>query len=62
METKFLKSAKKAGAKTDDGVGIFIFQGVEALKIWTNGKVNIQFNFNNLRNYLIEKMQTYGKT
>ncbi len=34
LETRFLKEAKKAGAKTIDGLGMLIYQGIESLKIW----------------------------
>ncbi len=34
LETRFLKEAKKAGAKTVDGLGMLIYQGIESLKIW----------------------------
>jgi len=34
LETKLLKEAKKAGAKTISGIDMFIHQGAEALKIW----------------------------
>ncbi len=59
LETRFLKSAQKAGAKTVDGLDMFIYQGVESLKIWTEGKVDINFNFKKLRTFLNEKMQTH---
>jgi len=34
LETKLLKEAKKAGAKTIGGIDMFINQGAEALRIW----------------------------
>lgn len=34
IETKLLKEAKMRGCKTIDGVGMFVHQGAEALKIW----------------------------
>jgi shikimate dehydrogenase len=34
LETKLLKEAKKAGAKTIPGIDMLIFQGAEAFKIW----------------------------
>ncbi|MFQ6137339.1 MAG: shikimate dehydrogenase [Candidatus Hydrothermarchaeales archaeon] len=34
LETRLLKEAKKAGAKTVDGLGMFVYQGAEALRIW----------------------------
>jgi shikimate dehydrogenase len=34
LETKLLKQAKMAGAKTVDGTEMFIRQGAESLRIW----------------------------
>lgn len=33
--TKFLREAKKKGAKTLDGSGMLLWQGVEAFRLWT---------------------------
>ncbi len=38
VNTKLLQEARKAGAKTIDGVKMLVFQGAESFKIWT-GKV-----------------------
>lgn len=38
VETKLLHDAAKKGCKTIDGVGMFVHQGAEALKIWFNIK------------------------
>lgn len=35
VNTMLLKEAKKAGAKTIDGVMMLVYQGAEAFKIWT---------------------------
>ena len=35
LNTKLLREAKKAGAKTIDGVMMLVYQGAEAFKIWT---------------------------
>ncbi|MDP2767509.1 MAG: shikimate dehydrogenase [Candidatus Methanoperedens sp.] len=35
MKTRLLQEAKKAGAKTIDGVMMLVYQGAEAFKIWT---------------------------
>jgi shikimate dehydrogenase len=35
VDTMLLQEAKKAGAKTIDGVMMLVFQGAEAFKIWT---------------------------
>ena len=34
-ETKLLKMAKSAGNKTVSGIGMQLFQGVSAFKMWT---------------------------
>lgn len=34
LETLLLKEAKKAGAKIVSGVGMFVYQGAESLRIW----------------------------
>jgi len=34
-ETKLLKAARKVGAKTVNGLGMLIYQGALAFKIWT---------------------------
>ncbi len=52
LQTKFLKSAQEAGAKTVDGLDMFIFQGSASLKIWLGLENNIDFNRDQLRNYL----------
>ncbi|MDD5112322.1 MAG: shikimate dehydrogenase [Candidatus Altiarchaeota archaeon] len=38
VETKFIRLAKKQGCKTIDGVGMFVQQGAESLRIWLNVK------------------------
>jgi shikimate dehydrogenase len=35
LNTRLLQEAKKAGAKTIDGVMMLVYQGAEAFKIWT---------------------------
>ncbi|MCS3923551.1 shikimate dehydrogenase [Methanosalsum natronophilum] len=42
VETKLLKEAKKAGAKTISGVMMLVYQGAEAFRIWTGTKPPIQ--------------------
>jgi shikimate dehydrogenase len=34
VETRFLREAREAGAETIDGVGMFVHQGAESLRIW----------------------------
>lgn len=38
LETKLLKEAKKQGAKTINGLGMLIFQGIKAFELWTGQK------------------------
>jgi len=40
-ETKFLKDAKKAGAKTVNGVMMLVYQGALAFEIWTGQKPDV---------------------
>ena len=35
LNTRLLEEARKAGAKTIDGVKMLVYQGAEAFKIWT---------------------------
>ena len=35
LKTKILIEAEKSGAKTQNGVGMFAYQGAIAFKIWT---------------------------
>jgi len=40
-ETLFLKEAKKHGAKVIGGLGMMIYQGIGAFKIWTGKKIDL---------------------
>ncbi|MCJ7841805.1 shikimate dehydrogenase [Lederbergia sp. NSJ-179] len=42
FETTFLKAAKKRGAKTQNGLGMFVYQGALAFEKWTGQSPNIQ--------------------
>ncbi|WP_456472570.1 shikimate dehydrogenase [Methanocaldococcus sp.] len=42
LETVLLKEAKKAGVKAINGLGMLIYQGAEAFKIWTGVEPNIK--------------------
>lgn len=42
VETKLLREAGKIGCKTIDGVGMFVHQGAESLKIWLDIKPPIE--------------------
>jgi shikimate dehydrogenase len=58
LETRFLHSAKDAGATVIDGLDMFIFQGVAALEIWLQ-RENLKFDYPALRNFLIGKLNQY---
>ncbi len=60
LQTKFLKSAQEAGAKTLDGLDMFIFQGAASLRIWLGFENDIEFNHEQLRNYLSRELKKYG--
>ena len=60
LQTTFLKSARAAGARVVDGLDMFIFQGVEALRIWLE-RDRIDFDYDKIRTFLIERLKTYVK-
>lgn len=41
-ETKFLQLAKSAGCQTMNGLGMLLYQGAEAFKLWTNQNMPIE--------------------
>ena len=51
LETVLLKEAKKVNAKTINGLGMLIYQGVVAFKIWTGVEPNIDV----MKNAIISK-------
>jgi shikimate dehydrogenase len=59
LDTAFLRSAKRFGATPIDGLDMFIFQGVEALKIWLHGETEFEFDYLKLRTFLTEQLHTY---
>ena len=59
LETRFLRSARSAGAAVVDGLDLFIFQGIEAMKIWTRGNFT-KVDCKKIRGTLIEKLKSYG--
>ncbi|CAB3289963.1 Shikimate dehydrogenase (NADP(+)) [Methanocaldococcus lauensis] len=52
LETTLLKEAKKVGAKTINGLGMLIYQGAVAFKIWTGIEPNIDVMKNAIINTL----------
>ena len=62
LQTKFLKSAQEAGAKTLDGLDMFIFQGAASLKIWLGLEKIIEVDHELLRDYLSKELKKYEPT
>ena len=52
IETQFLRNAKRIGCKTIDGVGMFVHQGAESLRIWLDIKPPIDL----MREVVLEKL------
>jgi shikimate dehydrogenase len=52
LETTFLRAAAEAGAKTVNGLGMLIEQGVAALEIWSQRKFDLRDIYTNLENEL----------
>ena len=42
METALLRAAKAAGCSTANGVGMLLYQGAEALRLWSGAPPPIQ--------------------
>ncbi len=75
METKFLKLAKEAGAKTFSGLKMLLYQGIDAYELWNsdrNIKVtkeqadviyrDLMLEVNGARNIILEGFMGSGKT
>jgi len=52
FETPFLKLGKKIGAKTLNGLDMFIFQGLASLDLWFGEDISKQVNFIQIKSYL----------
>ena len=52
VNTQLLSEAKKAGAKTIDGVKMLVYQGAEAFKIWTGKNPPVKVMENAVREKL----------
>lgn len=57
-ETKFLREAKQAGAKTVPGLPMLIYQGVAALELWSKQKLAIAEVYNLLERKLTATRQS----
>lgn len=51
-ETKFLKQAVEQGAKTQNGLGMLVYQGALAFEKWTNKKPEVRRMKQTISNYL----------
>lgn len=54
-ETPLLKMAKRAGAKTIDGLAMLVYQGAAAFKLWTGKEPPLEVMFQAAEKALIEK-------
>lgn len=52
FETEFLKQAHQNGNEIYNGLDMFIYQGAESFKIWTNQQANIDVMKNTVLKYL----------
>ena len=52
LETTFLKFGNKIGAKTLNGLDMFIHQGLASLDLWFGESLSKQVNFTQLKTYL----------
>ena len=56
METSFLKLGKKIGAKTLNGLDMFIYQGLTSMDLWFGEDISKKVNFTQLNTYLKNKL------
>ena len=52
IETKFLQLAKKSGARTVDGLKMFIEQGAKSFELWTGEQMPVEKIYHTLESYL----------
>ena len=55
-ETAFLKFGNKIGAKTLNGLDMFIYQGLASLDLWFGESLSKQVNFTQIKTYLETKL------
>ena len=55
-KTKLLKIADTIGAKTINGIDMFIFQAIASLELWLGRSLNDKLNFEEIKNYLKETL------
>ncbi len=52
IETKFLRLAKSKGAKTIDGLTMFVEQGARSFELWTGEQMPVEKIYHTLKSYL----------
>ena len=52
LETALIKKAKKSGAKTINGLEMFIFQAIESINIWIGEDITHKLNLNHIKKEL----------
>jgi shikimate dehydrogenase len=58
LQTVFLQTARAAGAKTINGLGMLIHQGVAALEIWSKRKFAVHDIYANVENELRQALKS----
>lgn len=56
METVFLKEAKNLGCRTQNGIGMLLYQGALAWEFWLGGKAPVEEMGQALKNQLLQRM------
>jgi len=56
LQTALLKLGKKIGAKTLNGLDMFIYQGLTSMDLWFGEDISMQVNFPHLKTYLENKL------
>ncbi len=56
LQTQFLRAAKLAGAKTVNGLGTLIYQGVAALELWCQQSLAVSEIYSSLENELMRAL------
>jgi shikimate dehydrogenase len=56
FETAFLKLGKKIGAKTMNGLDMFIYQALTSMDLWFGEDISKKVNFTQLNTYLKNKL------
>jgi len=54
-ETKFLRLARKSGHRTLNGMGMLVYQGAEAFRLWTGRKPPVKVMYSALKKVLIKR-------